>query len=553
MAIALLSLNILLPLYNSHRVEQLRASYETQEQMRSQMQLMLSALKDGETGQRGFTLSGREDFLTPLYQGFGDVDKLLQQLHVESDHDAELGSALHNLQPLIAEQRTYFNEVVQLRREEGLLVASELVSRGKGKQIMDSLRLQITGIQTVLDQRLTLIEQDIEWQSRLGLLLLLLVAVLDLLMIGLLFSSTFRLLRDGRRSRLNLQSLSDQLSGGLQRLELRNREISLLSRMAGALHSVNQFDECYGIIGRFAQQLFPRNTGCLSLFHPSRDVLEAAAQWGGWPAELDLFEPQACWAIRRGQSHQVEDSDKDLLCPHLHGSSVAANGYLCVPLMAQGEPLGVLTLSGDPGADLELAEAFAEQVSLGVANLSLRDSLRQQSLVDALTGLHNRRFLDETLRRELLRAGRKQLPIAVVLLDVDHFKRFNDTFGHEAGDLVLRHLAIEMKRNVRSSDLACRYGGEEFALILPEISREDAIERCETLRLSVSRLQIRYGGQPLGPISVSLGLAWFPIDGEQPDALLHAADTALYQAKHAGRNRLCIYRSDAGDAAAVPS
>ncbi|HSC84296.1 MAG TPA: GGDEF domain-containing protein, partial [Pseudomonas sp.] len=210
-------------------------------------------------------------------------------------------------------------------------------------------------------------------------------------------------------------------------------------------------------------------------------------------------------------------------------------------------------LSGEPSTDLELAEAFAEQVSLGVANLSLRDSLRQQSLVDVLTGLHNRRFLDETLRRELLRASRKQLSVAVVLLDIDHFKRFNDTFGHEAGDLVLRHLAIEMKRSVRSSDLACRYGGEEFALVLPEISREDAIERCENLRLSVSRLQVRYGGQPLGSISISLGLAWFPYDGEQPDALLHAADTALYQAKHAGRNRLCIYRSEAGDAAVTPS
>lgn len=553
LAIVLLSLNILLPLYSSHRVEQLRVAYEAQEQTHSQLQLLLSALKDGETGQRGFTLTGREDYLTPLYQGFGDVDELLQQLQVERQDDAELGPLLSRLQPLISEQRNYFNQVIQLRREQGLQVASELIGRGTGKQLMDAMRQQISTMQALVEQRLLVLEQDMQWQDRIGLLWLVLLAVLDLLMLVLLFYFTFRMLREGRKARHSLRSLSDQLSGGLQRLELRNREISLLSRMAGALHSVNQFDECYGIIGRFAQQLFPRNIGCLSLFHPSRDVLEVAAQWGGWPPELDLFEPQACWAIRRGQSHHVSDAEKDLLCPHLKGSSVAASGYLCVPLMAQGEPLGVLTLNGTPVADLELAEAFAEQVSLGVANLSLRDSLRQQSLVDALTGLHNRRFLDETLRRELLRASRKQLAVAVVLLDVDHFKRFNDTFGHEAGDLVLRHLAIEMKRNVRSSDLACRYGGEEFALVMAEISREDAIERCETLRLSVSRLQIRYGGQPLGPISISLGLAWFPDDGEQPDSLLHAADTALYQAKHAGRNRLCIYRSEAGDAAVAPS
>lgn len=548
LVIILLGLNILAPLYSSHRIGEVRAEYEWQEHRYSQVQSLLSAIKDGETGQRGFTITGREDFLTPLYQGFVDVDRLMLQLQQEFKQDTELGPSLSALEPLIAEQRSYFNEVIQVRREEGLESASQRISLGKGKQLMDTIRHKAADLQTVLEQRLLLLEQDMRWQERLGLALLLVIAVLDLLMIGLLFYFTFRTLSDSRRSQRDLQSLTDQLAGGMQRLELRNREISLLSRMAGALHSVNQFDECYSIISRFSQQLFPHNAGCLSLFHPSRDVLESVAHWGGWPSDLDMFEPQACWAIRRGQSHHVEDAHRDLLCPHLAGSSVIEQGYLCVPLMAQGEPLGVLTLNSAPTADLELAEAFAEQVSLGVANLSLRDSLRQQSLVDALTGLHNRRFLDETLRRELLRASRKQQPVAVVLLDVDHFKRFNDTFGHEAGDLVLRHLAIEMKRNVRTSDLACRYGGEEFALVLPEISREDAIERCETLRLSVSRLQIRYGGQPLGPVSISLGLAWFPDDGEQADSLLHAADTALYQAKHAGRNRLCIYRSEADDA-----
>ncbi|WP_187805281.1 diguanylate cyclase [Aquipseudomonas alcaligenes] len=552
LAIVFLGLNILLPLFSSHQQAQLRARYEAQEQMRNQNQQLLSALKDGETGQRGFSLTAREDFLSPLYQSFVDVDALLHGMSLEASGDAELEPLVQSMAPLIVEQRSYFNEVIQLRRQDGLQAVSERIAEGKGKRLMDSLRHQVADLQMILERRLLLLEQDMAWQDRLGLILLLLIAVLDLLMIGLLFRSTFRLLREGRRARQSLQALSEQLSGGLQRLELRNREISLLSRMAGALHSVSQFDECYSIIGRFAQQLFPRNMGSLALFHPSRDVLESVASWGGWPAELDMFEPQSCWAIRRGQSHQVLNVEHDLLCPHLEGSHVMAHGYLCVPLMAQGEPLGVLTLNGEPSADLELAEAFAEQVSLGVANLSLRDSLRQQSLIDALTGLHNRRFLDETLRRELLRAGRKQQPVAVVLLDVDHFKRFNDTFGHEAGDLVLRHLAQEMKRHVRSSDLACRYGGEEFALVLPEISREDAIDRCEVLRLSVSRLQVRYGGQPLGPISISLGMAWFPADGEQPDSLLHAADTALYQAKRDGRNRLCIYRSDASDTAATP-
>ncbi|MBD9481931.1 diguanylate cyclase [Pseudomonas sp. PDM14] len=553
LAIAMLSLNVLLPLLSNQWVKQARLDYEHQERLSGQASRLLSAIKDGETGQRGFVITGRDDFLSPLYQGYGEVDRLLAELRAEALLDAELALALEKLQPLIAEQRSYFNQVIRDRRQSGMQSAAERISQGKGKQMMDTMRDHMADLQSTLQRRQATLEQQGQWLERLGLVLLILIGLLDLIVIGLLFHFTFRTLHEGRVSRQNLSDLSDQLSTGVQRLELRNREISLLSRMAGALHSVNEFDECYGIVGRFAQQLFPDNTGCLALYHPSRDVLDPVARWGDWPQSLELFEPHACWAIRRGQSHQVLDIERDLLCPHLLGSTVIEHGYLCVPLMAQGEPLGVLSLNGAPRADLELAEAFAEQVSLGVANLSLRDSLRQQSLMDALTGLHNRRFLDETLRRELMRAARKQAPIAVVLLDVDHFKRFNDTFGHEAGDLVLRHLAIEMKRSVRASDLACRYGGEEFALVMPEISREDAIERCESLRLAVSRLQVRYGGEPLGPISISLGLAWFPDDGDQADALLHAADVALYRAKNAGRNRLCIYRSEAGDSTALPA
>ncbi len=552
LALVMLSLSLLLPMFGARWVEETQRHYEHAGNLIERSELLRAALVDGETGQRGFVLSGREDFLSPLYQGFAEVDKLMHELHAAAENDPEMLDDLKALKPVIAEQRRYFDSVIRLRRDQGLRAASDLITQGKGKQLMDDLRARVGEMQALHEARILLLEQRREWQQQMVMVLLVVIGLLDLIVIGLLFHFTFRILKEGRAARHSLRSLSEQLSSGMQRVELRNREISLLSRMAGALHSVNRFDECYSIIGRFAGQLFPCNAGSLTLYHPSRDVLEGVAHWGDWPEELDLFEPHACWAIRRGQSHQVLDTGKDLLCPHLQGSAMVESGYVCVPLMAQGEPLGVLTLNGLQAPDLELAEAFAEQISLGVSNLSLRDSLRQQSLMDALTGLHNRRFLDETLRRELLRAARKQSSVAVVLLDVDHFKRFNDTFGHEAGDLVLRHLALEMKRNVRTSDLACRYGGEEFCLVMPEISREDAIERCESLRLSVSRLQVRYGGQPLGPINISLGLAWFPQDGEQMDALLHAADLALYQAKRGGRNRLCVYRPEMDGAEEAP-
>lgn len=540
-AMFMLSLNLLAPVLGSRWVNQTQQAIEQQEQLLVQGEQLLSALKDGETGQRGFVLTGREDFLVPLYQGFAEVDRLLQAVRGPLQADAELAPVLKRMNVLVGEQRRYLNEIIEMRRQQGLEATSGRIQLGQGKQLMDSIRLELGELHATLEARIQLLNVRRNWQQTLLLGCLVVLALIDLLLLSLLFHFTFSVLRKGRNTRDNLRNLSEQMSNGLQRLELRNREVSLLGRMSGALQSINSFDECYSIIGRFAAQLFPQNEGSLALYHPSRDVIEEVAHWGAWPKGLDMFEPQACWAVRRGQSHQVHDPDKDLLCPHLQDSDVVRQGYTCVPLMAQGEPLGVLTLGGAKAVDLELAEAFSEQVSLGVSNLSLRESLRQQSLMDALTGLHNRRFLDETLRRELLRASRKQLEVAVVLLDVDHFKRFNDTFGHEAGDAVLRHLALEMKRSVRASDLACRFGGEEFALVMPEIGRDEAIERCETLRLSVSRLQVRYGGQPLGPINISLGLAWFPADGEQMETVLHAADLALYRAKRGGRNRLCVY------------
>jgi diguanylate cyclase (GGDEF)-like protein len=541
LAIALLSVNLFVPLLTAQRSSELLSRYETEERIHSQLQELLSALKDGETGQRGFVITGREDYLSPLYQGYADVDRLLIELGSGLAGRIESMATLERLKQLVTQQREYFAMVIALRREKGIEEAAGVIATGRGKQLMDDVRHQGGQLLEHVKVAMLLRDRDIRDFSELRLLLIVLISVLDLLMVAVLFYLTFRALHEGRQVQRDLQGLSDQLAGGLQRVELRNHEISLLNRLGRAMHLSSQFGECYEIVQCFAAQLFPHSRGCLSLYHPSRDVLEAVVSWGGWADTQAMFEPQACWAIRRGQSHVVRETGKDLLCPHLGDNS---ESYLCIPLMAQGEPLGVLTLVGTPLADHDLAETFAEQVALGISNLSLRESLRQQSLVDTLTGLHNRRFLDETLRRELLRASRKQASVAVVLLDVDHFKRFNDTFGHEAGDLVLRHLAMEMKRNVRTSDLACRYGGEEFALVLPEIGREEAVERCETLRLAVSRLQVRYGGQPLGPINISLGLAWFPQDGERMDVLLHAADLALYQAKRGGRNRLCIYDRD---------
>ncbi len=174
----------------------------------------------------------------------------------------------------------------------------------------------------------------------------------------------------------------------------------------------------------------------------------------------------------------------------------------------------------------------------------LREKLREQAMRDQLTGLYNRHYVEEWFGLELRRAQRHGRPIAAIMLDIDHFKRFNDAFGHEAGDLVLRELAGVLRRFARESDVASRYGGEEFLVLLPECPFDDARRKAEQLRGEVAKLELRYGDKPLGPVTISLGVAAFPDHARESEELLRCADEALYTAKQAGRNRVVAYSAN---------
>jgi diguanylate cyclase (GGDEF)-like protein/PAS domain S-box-containing protein len=227
-------------------------------------------------------------------------------------------------------------------------------------------------------------------------------------------------------------------------------------------------------------------------------------------------------------------------------------GQVCVPLAAQGETLGLLYLQCGETSDAaegkpaeatmaklaQRAELVGERLSLALANLKLREVLRHQSVRDPLTGLFNRRYMEETLDRELSRAARRNESVAVAMCDLDHFKQFNDSFGHEAGDLVLREMAAALQQNVRKGDIVCRFGGEEFALILPEATVEAAAERTETIRKEVEALALTYRGHTLGKITISIGIAMYPDDGSRAEDLVRASGQALYRAKAAGRDRV---------------
>jgi diguanylate cyclase (GGDEF)-like protein len=352
-----------------------------------------------------------------------------------------------------------------------------------------------------------------------------------------------------------LRQTNVKLSVALAEQSEQSRESALLTEMTDLLQACPVIEETFAVISHYVRRLFPLPNGMLFLYDPADDLLKTAFGWGepdgaGVPAP---FAPAQCWALRNGQIHWQDDPSSGLRCAHLEHSP--AGQYVCVPLITQGEIIGVLHLYSpqrDSGAGAELVKELAriistvktagEQISLAIANLRLRELLRQQSIRDPLTGLFNRRYLEETLEREIHRVRREGLPISLIFMDIDHFKTYNDTHGHEAGDTVLRSLGSFLVSQIRYEDIPCRYGGEEFVIVLPDAPLEVARVRAESIREGVKTLPIRGVDQALPPVTLSLGVATIP--GCEPNgmALLRAADAALYQAKDGGRDKVVVAR-----------
>ena len=341
---------------------------------------------------------------------------------------------------------------------------------------------------------------------------------------------------------------NEELMALVAELQRRESEMQALISMDDLLQSCTAQDEAYKVVGLAAGELFDGQTGCLAVLHASGQYLEMVARWGERPLGQPIFSLEDCWALRRGQLHEVTDPQAGLLCRHF--VSQPETSYLCVPLTVQGETLGVFCLVGAPAkrshhqvSQLQLAVTVSEAIKLSLSNLKLREELRAEAIHDPLTGLFNRRYLEETLPRELHRAQRAHSPLCVAMLDLDNFKRFNDTYGHDAGDSLLRELGRLLLGKLRKSDISCRYGGEEFVLVLPDSSAADAKQRMEQIRAQIKELQIPHGEQQLRAITVSAGVAQAEDPAPNPSQLLRAADTALYAAKNAGRDRVMVYQA----------
>lgn len=338
---------------------------------------------------------------------------------------------------------------------------------------------------------------------------------------------------DNTELRVAYQKLKHSFADETERM----RQTTLLGELSQALQGCINSAELTELVARSAVALFPDSRGAL-LLNTESDVVVLHHAWGGSSHE-EAFPPQDCWALRIGHPYHAQQAGA-VSCAHLREKHA---DYICLPLIANSEILGVLHLAKLGGNPIEAgipwaAESIAERTAIAISVIRREERLQIHATRDALTGIYNRRFMEEALAIEQSRAERRGSSIGLMMMDVDYFKRFNDAFGHDAGDAVLRGLGRLLRRTMREGDMPCRYGGEEFAVILPGADLAQTRQRAEAIRTAIERWKPQNEGHSFGQVTVSIGIAALPLNGNSWQAALKVADKALYAAKHGGRNQV---------------
>jgi len=338
-----------------------------------------------------------------------------------------------------------------------------------------------------------------------------------------------------------------ELALSVRTLEKRNRESAEINRMGEMLQACQTEKEIFSVAASTSMELFPEVSGRIYLSGDGGSQF-LAIEWGAVALMQSMDDSVSCRAIRCGKPHYHGKLQTDPLCDHCHQDGSVAS--LCVPLLIEGTIGGVIKLVAGSAFDSDkdrlsrsesLLLTVAENVGLSVTNLRLRQRLHEQSIRDSLTGLYNRRYLDDLLERELARAQRNGCRLGVLMLDIDRFKEVNDIHGHQVGDAVLREIGKLLNNSIRRGDFACRYGGEEFVLIVPDAETESLVDLAELIR---NRVEQGIAGilaiDGLDQITLSAGIALSAQQDTDVQVLLKDADTALYRAKMSGRNRVAV-------------
>jgi len=354
---------------------------------------------------------------------------------------------------------------------------------------------------------------------------------------------------------LMLQQTKNTLKVQLLESSRHAKELRLLKEMTDAIQVCPSLKDANTPISGYCELLLPGTSGILYLSDDSEKKVTPFASWGTTSPKTHLFPFSYCAALEKGLPSYLSGEGYGEGCRHVEKSYVKSpqSVDLCLPVVDQGNILGLLSIhdynklsptDADHKKTVLFLETLVNQLSLSISGIKMRDLLKDQATRDPLTNLFNRRYLEDILQRELHRAQRHGTPVSIIMIDIDHFKYINDTYGHDGGDEALAEIGLLLQKYYRKSDVACRFGGEEFILVLPEMSLKIAVQRAEIIRTSVQSLRLTLRGQEMKGLTISLGVATYPQHGTSMQTLISAADKALYRAKNLGRNRVEVAQKD---------
>ena len=505
---------------------------------------LLVELANLQIGSYGYAITGTVALLEPYEAGKARVDRLLDRLANKVQDNADQLKRVKALRAHVAQSAVAFSTIVSAREIRGFEQARMLVGNERARGV---LRETSALMRQMIEDEERLLVRRISASNRARNLALIVgaIGVLTSIVIIVLIFALIR--REGSR-RLSAEgelfAANEQLSSSLRQAEALLQERRLLDHVGALLHSCKSIEGAKDVVSKEVRRALPDFPGAVYLFRNSRNLVEMIAHWSS-PHALESglsFSPEDCWALKRGSQH-VLHAPADLACPHIDTMKVHA--AVCTPMIVHGEIIGVMHLEAKPGQltqpALDLTRRFAEEIGMSLAALRLQETLRHQSLHDPLTGLVNRRFVEEALPREVSRAHRQGQSMGFLMVDIDHFKMINDRYGHAGGDTILREVAGVLRRQTRLEDVVSRYGGEEFFLLLTNATLAVAQERAQALCSAVAELVISLdGGETVRGTTISIGLAIYPHHGSKWQDVLAIADTALYRAKEEGRNRFIV-------------
>ncbi|MEH2120896.1 diguanylate cyclase [Nostoc sp.] len=341
----------------------------------------------------------------------------------------------------------------------------------------------------------------------------------------------------------SLTELNRQLEEKKLELEAKKRQLIYLSDMADMLYSCESEDEVYQVVALTCSQLFPNMSGCINIIANSKNYLQMNRTWGTERSSKEVFSLSDCWALRRGKLNLFSPSlgNGELICNHL--IPPVSGAHLCVPFYGQNEVIGILhvhALEEISPESQQLAEIIARILGFALNNLLIKQRLTYDNLRDGMTQLFKQSYMQTITEQRLAEANRSGQPLSVIFLDIDNFKSYNSRYGHVTANIVLQELAKLLLKSIRSFDIACRWGGEEFVIVMPNMTLETLRKRVEQLRVDVEQMQLKDGDQILKSITASFGIA-VSEPGITVKDFLNRANQAMLEAKLTGKNRVMEY------------